>query len=175
MALDKTKLKDNLLEWMNGKNDYTTIRLAMEAFIDAYTNYAMDAEDVSGDPPDVVDESGAITVLEQNQIGNTIQDASSIFEQAIIIYWTNGTFVIDTPPPGTIKPEVSANVTTPPVPGQLQSDLLAIFSDISINTTDEQRAQQLADAFDTATKTVIVTCTGTLAGGGTLSVSGAIV
>ena len=162
MALDKNKLKNNLINWMNGSKNYTTKQEALQVFIDAYKNYCLDAQDISTDFPLTLNDFGALSVL-INGINNngTPALAAQIFASAVSTFWVGGTFNLITPPPGTILPEISATVTTPPDTSSLQTSLLNIFSDINSNTTIETKAQQLADALDQATKTTVVTCVGT--------------
>lgn len=166
MALDKSKLTNELTTWLENQGDYlddetsTGIEKSADAFANAYETYALDAVDVSGDSPDVVNKSGLASAIKAITVPGTAATAALQYETGIVAFWTGATFKLLTPPAGTIAPEVSAIVTTPPVPGPLAIALTAVFSDIS-GKDHATKASEIADALDTATKTVVVTCTGT--------------
>jgi len=101
-----------------------------------------------------------LDVLNGNE---TSISSSAKFENALIAFWLAATFKLVTPPAGTIAPELIAGVTTNIIKGQLAIDLKAIFDDLSPTATIDQKATQISTALDTATKTIIVTCVGTLA------------
>jgi hypothetical protein len=160
MALDKTKLKNSLIDWMEGT--YDTTADSMTVFIDKYESYSLDATDISGDSPLLYFKTNALNILKTLTNTETPQTASVKFENALIAYWLGATFKLLTPPPGTVAPEITAIVTVNIAPGPLATALASIFSDLSPSATKESKATQIADALDTATKTIVVTCTGTL-------------
>jgi hypothetical protein len=130
MALNKTTLQSDLEDWMNGKDGYNSISDSMNVFINSYETYAMEAQDISGDNPATLNKAAALSILNTTTLSATATSAAQVFEDAIIAFWTGGSFATATPPPGTIPPEISAAVTGPPTPGSLKSAILAVFNDL---------------------------------------------
>jgi hypothetical protein len=174
MALSLDTLKSNLKAWLEDKTAYSSISDSMTAFIDAYEDYILDCVDISGDDILTYFKTNALNILKTITNSDTATTASQKFENAIIAFWNTATFKLLTPPAGTITPEISAIVTTNIIPTTLASALHTIFNAKSNSDTDTTKANQIATVLDTSTKTIIVTCTGTLSGGGTLAVPGAI-
>jgi hypothetical protein len=174
MALSLDTLKSNLKTWLEDKTNYSSISDSMTAFIDAYEDYALDCVDISGDSISTYFKTNALNILKTITNSDTATTASQKFENALIAFWTNATFELLTPPAGTVTPEISAIVTTNIIPTTLATALLSIFNAKSSSDTDITKANQIATVLDTSTKTIIVTCTGTLSGGGTLAVPGTI-
>ena len=170
MALDKSKLKTELENWMS--STYDNITDAANAFADAYEIYALDAIDISGDSPDTLNKAGIVSAFKSLTTSETPATSAIKFEAGLVAYFTGGTFLLTIPPAGTILPEISAIVTASIIPPAISATLTTIFT----NTSDDvsTKATQMSDLFDTATKLVTATCTGTLAIGGTLPVLGPI-
>ncbi len=161
MALDKNKLKQQLINWNIQSKQKHTKQEALQLFVNAYETYALDAQDISGDYINTYNTSAMVQVLMTLPTQGSPQQAAQIFENALIAFWNSATFKLTIPPSGTIAPEISAIVTQNITSGTLQPLLLPIFSDISIQTTLETKMNQLATALDTVTKTIVVTCIGT--------------
>ena len=159
MALSKNKLKDNILSWFN--EDVTSIFDFTNYFSDAYEDYALDCIDISGDSILTYNKAGMKNILNTLTNNETTSSSALKFENSIITFWTEATFKLTIPPTGTILPELSAIVTTNIIPGVIKTPLISVFSDLSPNTTKQQKADQLATVFHTATLTVVVTCVGT--------------
>lgn len=159
MALSQSTLKNNFISWMQGAEDYTTIQDSMEEFCNAYEDYAMNAEDITTDPPLVVFKSAMLAILNTLETTGTAEIAAQKFEDATIAFWEGASFDLSVPPSGCSS-EVSALVTTNIVPGALKAALLSIFTNFDDNTTYESSADSLATAFHNATTTIIVTCIG---------------
>jgi hypothetical protein len=174
MALSQTTLKNSLLSWMQGKASYSTLSQSMSVFIDAYEAYALNAIDVSGDGLLTYFKANALAILNTLSNSETAATAAQKIENAIKAFWTLATFSLTIPPAGTILPEISAIVTTNIIAGTLASSLLSIFNNLGSGETDTTKADSLATALNNSTKTIIVTCIGTLSGGGTLAVPGVI-
>jgi hypothetical protein len=174
MALLQATLSSQLLSWMQNKTSYTSLSQSMSSFINAYETYALDVVDVSGDGILTYFKANALTILNTISNSDTASTASVKFENAIIAFWTAATFKLITPPAGTIAPEISAIVTTNIVTNNLATPLNTIFTNLNSSETDSTKADSLATAFHNSTKTIIVTCTGTLSGGGVLGVPGVI-
>lgn len=164
MALSASTLKTNLINWATQSQGMSEKQDALQGFVTAYKNYAIQAQDISGDFLLTYSESGMLDVLMSLSPGNTVVQGAQAFEQAIIAFWTGATFQLTTPPPGTVAPEVSAVVTTNIIPGVLASALQSVFADISPDTPLETKMEQLAQVLHSATTTIIVTCIGTNAG-----------
>jgi len=171
MALNKVTLTEDLITWLNGT--YSTIAESMEGrhldeeddfdgFVDYYYKYAMTAQDVSGDIPLLLNKTNATIILKTISLTETPNTVAVKFENALIALWLNATFTTLSAPPGTILPETSAIVTLNIVPNSLAPLLTAVFADLTPTNTKEQKAQQIADALDTVTKTIQVTCIGTV-------------
>jgi hypothetical protein len=160
MSLDKTKLKNNLIEWMNAPSN--NIEDTAEAFANAYDGYALDAQDISGDSPLVLNKSAILAAFKTLTTIDTAQTAAIKIENGLVLYWTGGLFNLLIPPLGTIPPEISAIVTAPIIPPAISTGLGTIFLNIDKEYSTEDRASDMADLLDTATKLVIVTCIGTL-------------
>lgn len=139
MALNQTKLKNNLINWMS--NPYTIKLDALDAFTNAYDSYAQDAVATSGGSFVSANSSGLLNTLLTLPDSGTPQIASDIFANAISLYWT-----------GAVLTPSTVSITL--VPATLSSQLLPIFSDLNPERTYEQIAELLAIAFHTATLTV---------------------
>lgn len=139
MALSQSKLKDNLIEWM--QNPYDIKLDALDAFTNAYDDYAQNATATSGGSFVSANSSGLLNTLLTLPDSGTPQIASDIFANAISLYWTGA---ILTP----------SNVSVTLTPTTLSTALLPIFSDLNPERTYEQIAELLATAFHTATLTV---------------------
>lgn len=174
MSLVQTNLKTDLESWLSNKTSYTSISQSMSVFIDKYDIYAKNAIDISGDTVNTVFKTNALNILNTITNNDTATSAAQKFENAIVAYWTGASFKLTIPPAGTILPEISALVTTNIVAGTLAALLLTVFNSKSSSNTDATKADDLATALHNSTKTIIVTCIGTLAAGGTLAVPGAI-
>jgi hypothetical protein len=174
MALSQTTLKNSLLSWMQGKTGYTTLSQSMSVFINAYEAYALAAKDVSNGSLLTYFKANALAILNTLTNSETAATAAQKIENAIVAFWTSALFDLVTPPTGTIAPETLAIVTTNIVAGTLASALLTLFNNLGSNETDATKSDSLATVLNNSTKTIIVTCTGTLAGGGTLAVPGVI-
>ena len=174
MALSQPKLKSGLLDWMLNKEAYITKHESFVYLLNKYEEYILDAVDISGDPPDVYFKNNALTILDTLTYEETHETAAQKWENAFIAFWESGSFLVSTPPSGTISPEISANITTNIIPGPLKNELKTIFQTLDFEATYETKAEDIATALDTATKTIIVTCVGTHPAGGTLAVSGNI-
>jgi hypothetical protein len=159
MALNKALLKADLITWMNTPRTDKTV--AGQAFEDAYYNYIAGstsyAEDVSGDKVNSVITNSIKNVFVNLTLNETYTTAAEKIEAGFIAYWTEATFKILLPATG-ISAETSATVTTPPATGSLSTTLTSIFS--NLNTTVDNRAEALANAIDTMTQTIVVTCVG---------------
>lgn len=173
MALVKADLQSALESWMN--NPVDNLSDGIDGFVNAYDTYALQAIDISGDNPLVVNKATMKSTLLALPPVGTPSSAALIFENAVISYWTGATFALTTPPPGG-GPEISALVTTPPAVGSIQSGLQTVFSDVDAGTTVASKANDIANTLDTATKAVIdtITYTNLAAPPPTLVVAGAI-
>ncbi|MDD5651515.1 MAG: hypothetical protein PHF86_14065 [Candidatus Nanoarchaeia archaeon] len=174
MALSQTTLKNSLTSWLQNKSNYSSISQSMSVFIDAYETYALSAIDISGDGLLTYFKSNALSLLNTITNNDTATTAAQKIENAIKAFWTAATFKLTIPPAGTILPEISAIVTTNIISGTLATLLLTIFNSLNSSETDSSKANDIATALHTSTKTIIVTCIGTLSGGGTLAVPGVI-
>jgi hypothetical protein len=172
MALNKVTLTEDLTTWLNGT--YSSIAESMEGkhldeeddfdgFIDYYYKYAMTAQDVSGDIPLLLNKTNAVNILKTISLTETPNTVAIKFENALIALWLGATFMTLFPPTGTIAPETSAIVTVNILPNSLAPLLTTVFSNLTPTNTKEQKAQEIADALDTVTKTIQVTCIGTVA------------
>ena len=86
MALNQTKLKNNLIDWMS--NPYAIKLDALDAFTNAYDSYAQDAVATSGGSFVSANSSGLLNTLLTLPDSGTSQIASDIFANAISLYWT---------------------------------------------------------------------------------------
>jgi hypothetical protein len=188
MALDKDKLisdltGSDLTDWLQGYADYsddpaekeegkTGIEKSAEAFAAAYDNYAMDAEDVSGDGPLTLNKQGIIDAIKSITLPGTAATAAQKFAQGIVAYWTGGVFAVTSLIEGW-STETAAAVTSVPFLSSLTVELAVIFNDKEDIITHTGKAEKIAEKLDAATKTVIVTCTGT-SGGSSVSAPGPI-
>ncbi len=162
MALQKNKLKQDLINWIEKcKTEIKNTNDALQLFVDAYENYAKDAQDISGDYVLSYNKSSMFETLLNLPSQQSANDGAQIIENAIINFWNGATFKLLIPPPGTILPEISSTVIQNIVSGTLKSLLVPIFSNLNINTSDETRIDQLATVIDSVTKTIIVNCIGT--------------
>jgi len=158
MALDKAALKTDLEAWMG--NPYDDVNDAADAFANAYDSYALDAVDVSGDSPLLTNKPALVSAISTLTTAETPSTAAKKFETGIIAYWAGATFELLYPPTGTIAPEISASVTINILPNVISIPLTIIFTDTV--GTSAVKAQLLSDLFDIATKTITVTCVGTI-------------
>lgn len=157
MALDKNKLKDSLIDWMN--NPTADKVEAAKVFEECFNTYCLDAYDVSGDSPNAMIDGSLSGVVSTLPTSGTPVSAATLIEGGYIKYWTGVTFALTTPPTGTVSPELSAIVTVPPVPASISVGLTTIFADL--NSDVGTKAKQISDLFDAVTKTIVTTCVGT--------------
>jgi hypothetical protein len=159
MSLNKTSLQSDLKTWM--QTPRSSQSQAGQDLETLYHNYILGAVDISGDSVNNVITNSIVNAIIRLTLLETYTTSAQKIADGFTAYWTGATFQLLYPPAGTISPEISAVVTTPPVSSTFASSLISIFS--NLNTDIDTRASQLATAIDTMTKTVIVTCIGTLA------------
>lgn len=163
MALNKANLKADILTIMNNHpTDYST---AASQWATAYDTYALGADDTTGDAPLSVDAAGmeaALLSSFNNYLTNTANQAANDWYNAMITYWTAGTFNIlswTNPLQATWTSETASSVTSPGTnPGA--GGLFTVFADLSTTKTNDDKATEMSDAIDVFTKTVTVTVLG---------------
>jgi len=175
MTLVASTLEAELLKLFDSSNPSfsgypATKDLACSNWGDAYDLYAGAATDVSGDAVVVKNKALFISTLQaqlpSDPSTGTAVAASNAFDAAFIAYWTGASFAIGIPPtPAAVCPSVGGNtifgveatslvsVVTPSVLANL---LLPIFTDVSTASTAQDKAQQIASAFHTATTTAVI-------------------
>ncbi len=133
------------------------------AWATIYDDYASNGEDVSGDAMAGGNKPLFEAALTLANTGSAAQAATE-FDNAFVAYWTGVAFGIATPPtPLAPCPSVggttlwASELTSAVVavaPGVLSALLLSIFTD---NTSDDldAKAQQIADAFHSATTSAV--------------------
>lgn len=163
MALNQSTLASNLETWIDGKENYNSISESMSEFADQYESYALNAIDISGDNPLVVQKAAMLAILNTITENETPASAAQKFEDAVIAFWTGATFALTIPPPGSIAPEISANVTSPPTTGSIKPGLQTIFEDLDSEATVSSKANEIATELHNGTITTQVTCIGTAA------------
>lgn len=175
MGLSVNTLKDELDKLVDENNPSFTgwpanIGIAATNFANAYTTYAMTAQDRSTDIVLTYNTAGFAAAIATLVIGDSYLTASQAFEQAFIAFWTGATFAIGIPPISappclnvggtTIFSTELASVVTTITPGVLQPLLFTEFQKIE-NSDMSGKTLRIAQAFHTATTTAIaVTITG---------------
>jgi hypothetical protein len=165
MSLDVGKLEDEFRKMFDAEHaDFVgwppTKPDAAANWSDAYDLFASDAEDVSTDPVTVKNPSLFESTLAAALPGpdGTAVDAAQAFDDAFVQYWTGGVFAVGTPPPsgvggtGVFSVELTSVVTVV-APNVLKGLLVPIFE--SLSSDPDQKAEDIAAAFETATKTAV--------------------
>jgi hypothetical protein len=144
MALDKSKLKSLLEEWMSGS--YSDTNQSINKFAEIIEEYAKDATTTLSGTIAVYNVAGVISSLTglSNVTSSTPSSSAQLFENAINAFWTGGTFIL---PAIVVVGLVS--------PLLIATPLTVVFSDI--NSDIGTKASQIADLLDTAVKTIPVT------------------
>lgn len=156
MALDKNKLKDSLLYILQAGTspaatpcDPLTAEQAAQKWVDAYADYAADAKGLTFSPTITdLSKSTMKSVLQgyfEAVLVATASGAASAIATALTAFWLV--------PPVAFPPTVL--VTAVGGTSSLTSDLLGVFGSRAGSADD--KADQLATAIDTFTKTVTVT------------------
>jgi hypothetical protein len=174
VALNKAKLTAALVKLMDptaaGFAGYPAdVATAAANFADAYNTYAIDAVDVSGDMLAVANKAGFQSALAAGLAASQSgAQAAQAFASAWALFWLSATFQVGVPPtPAARCPSVggtgiwsveATSIVTAAVPAPLQSALALEFATIS--DTPAVKAAALADAFHTATLSVVVTVSG---------------
>ncbi len=146
--LDKEGLKDSIKKIIS-INYPNNIDEAVDAWTSAYNDYAMQAEDGTGDKPKNVNKSEfEAKIRTAFNYGNYL-GSSSNFESAISAYWDSATFETNYfVPPLTGKS--SSKIISKPLPN---GQMFGVFSDISSNTTVNEKVQQIVDVIHEITTT----------------------
>lgn len=163
MALNKNSLKTSILAILNAHPaNYAT---AASQYATAYDTYALNADDTTGDAPLSINAAGmeaALLASFNNYLTNTSSQAANDWYNAMITYWTGGTFNIlswTNPLQATWTSETGSSVTSSGTnPGA--GGLFTVFGDLSASKTNDDKATEISDAIDTFTKTVTVTVLG---------------
>ena len=163
MTLQAKKLELAFRSWFTRSQDITNVEQAADRFADVYHEYALDAEDVSGDTVNNLDASKFRGELDFSKT-HTSQEFAQQLDNAFAAYWTGTTFDIGQLPAGTgacpntgvFAVELDSSVTEVSTQ-QLYTELLPILQTPS--SSAETKALQLSIAMDNVTKyavTVII-------------------
>ena len=167
MSLDSGKLYREFLRWFRALRG-SGYRDAEARLAQIYHAYALDAEDVSGEHPNNLDQAKFERPLSFRTSRSRQQFAQQI-ETAFVAYWTGTIFpVLVVPPPTPPCPnvggtEVFASETTSGVTAVTTRAMYSAIVAILANTdaTAEESARRLADEMDRVTKSAVtVTITG---------------
>lgn len=162
MSLDSGKLYRGFVRWFQLPDGVRTYEQAEQKLARVYHDYAMDAEDVSGERASNLDMQKF-----QQRLGfsrsRSERDFARQIEDAFVSYWTGTTFPILVVPPasppclnvggtGEFSSEVSSQVTSVEALS-MYNVILPIFRR-SDNTATES-ARRLAEAMDRVTRSAI--------------------
>jgi len=162
MALNVAGLQAQILQILSTPIGKTTPAQAAAEWTAAYDSYARAGTDASLDPVLSVKPPAFRAALKFVNRSGTPLTAALEFERAFIGYWTGGLFAVGLPPtPAVIPPSAPpvawqneiVSVVIAAVPG-LASLLVPIFTD-NANQDLNSRARQFANAFHTATTTMV--------------------
>lgn len=174
--LSEAKLRDNLLRFFRKPKGVRTIENAERRWASAYTSYASDAEDLSGDPLLSGNTVSFRSALNFRAIRYTTQMAQQL-ETGFQSYWAGANFAVGNLVSGTGTP--CPNVPVPPAPSStllfasevssivlsvapqaLYSRVLPVLSRNFSGVTGEDQARRIASAMHEATisaVTVLIT------------------
>lgn len=172
MALDEGQLADDIASF---SQSLPGLAGGISKLTQAYTQYALLAQDITLDFPATVNPSGFQSVLQSGLIvGNTYATYAQVLANAVNTFWTGATFSLAFPPPGAVS-DVSAVVTVPPQPSIISNPLTDELRKNTENAAGyQQAAQNIASALHEGTITTIVTDTGVGPEGAPKTVSGPI-
>jgi len=159
MSLDKSELKEAIKNMVT--LGYTDVNGAVSAWVSAYNDYANGsssfAQDESTDRVTGVNSGGLASGFYSAFTSFNASSAASYMQSGAVSYWTAGVFAIAVPP--TIKDPLAISDVSSIVNNTgsgLASELLSIFSVVGTNI--DEKAEQIATAFDNHIKTVTTLC-----------------
>jgi hypothetical protein len=155
MSLNKNTLKNELL---NALQSYpSTAYEGAVKIANAYHTYSLEALDPMGGIPSNLDTKLPTLISDLNAIFSVLSleigDKISQLVTAFSNYWTGVIFIVSAPPTGQSVVSRLDGI------GNLTSDLYTILTDLDVNKTFEDKAEELATALDNFTKKVWVSGT----------------